>query len=355
MTKVLHIDLGRQMRGGQWQVFYLARFQRQEGRYTPVVACPKASPLAGKLREIDVEVVELASMPHWNPFSFIKLLCAWRKHKFSIVHTHDAKAAACGAMFKRFLGKKICLVHTRRVSYPVKKASISKYKAADAVVAVSQDTANSLRNSGIPAAQLCVIHSGIDLARYVPRIPQDRERFIFLVVGALTPQKGHTVLIKAMKHLMETEDMPPWEVRAIGDGPLFNSILAEAKALKVDSRLSLLGRQDASKIMPFCDVMVVPSVDGEGSSGTVKEAWAVGLPLICSSLAANLELVNNERNGLVFTSGQDEALADAMRRLALDPALCASLAESGRESVQQYTADKMASSYTRLYNRILHF
>ena len=94
MIKVLHIDLGSHMRGGQWQVFYLARFQRQEGRYTPVVACPKGSPLAGKLKEIDVEVVELAAMPHWNPLSFIKLLCAWRKHKFSIIHTHDAKAAA---------------------------------------------------------------------------------------------------------------------------------------------------------------------------------------------------------------------------------------------------------------------
>ncbi len=355
MTKVLHIDLGRHMRGGQWQVFYLARFQKQEGRYIPVVACPKGAPLAIKLKEIDIEVVELASMPHWNPLPFIKLLCAWRKHKFSIIHTHDAKAAACGAMLKRFLGKKTRLVHTRRVSYPVKRHSIAKYKAADAVVGVSQDTANSLQNSGIPAAQLCVIHSGIDLTRYAPRIPQNHERLIFLVVGALTPQKGHTVLIKAMKHLLEAADMPPWEVRAIGDGPLFDSILAEARALKVDSRLSLLGRQDASQIMPFCDVMVVPSVDGEGSSGTIKEAWAVGLPLICSSLAANLELVDNERNGLVFISGQDKALADVMRKLALTPALCEFLVNSGRESVQHYTAEKMAASYTRLYNRILNF
>ena len=355
MTNVLHIDFGRQMRGGQWQVFYLARFQKREGYYNPVVACPKNSPLAKKLEEIGIEVVDISSTSHWNPLACIRLALAWRKHKFAIIHTHDAKAAIFGAMLRRFWGDKLRLVHTRRVSYPVKGRSIRKYKVADAVVAVSHDTANNLRLSGLSADQLCVIHSGIDLARYTPRVFQEHDRFIFIMVGALTPQKGHTVMIKAMKHLMEFQDMPPWEVRVVGDGPLFDEILGEAREFKVESQLSLLGRQDASKIMPYCDAMVVPSVDGEGSSGTIKEAWAVGLPLICSSLAANLELVENEQNGIVFISGLDKDLADAMHRVALNSSLRKLLVDSGRESVLHYTADKMAMSYTRLYDRILSF
>jgi Glycosyltransferase len=134
-------------------------------------------------------------------------------------------------------------------------------------------------NCGLPAEQLCVIHSGIDLSRYTPKqtftevAKQEDERFVFVVVGALTPQKGHSVLIKAMSFLKHNHDLPPWEVRVIGDGPLFNNILHEAKALGVEGHLALLGRQDASKLLPFCDAMIVPSVDGEGSSGTIKEAW----------------------------------------------------------------------------------
>ena len=346
------------MRGGQWQVFYLARFQAGDGEYTPVVACLKGSPLAKKLTAEGIEIVPLGSNKQWNLITLLRLAAANRRHKFKFIHTHDARAASLGAILRKLWGTGVKLVHTRRVSYPVKGRSLAKYKLADAVVGVSHDTANSLRLSGLAPEQLCVIHSGIDLSRYTPRTAQEvqkHERFIFAMVGALTPQKGHSVLIKAMALLKEYTDMPPWEVRVVGDGPLFGEILAEAKSLEVDIHLSLLGRQDAAKILPQCDAMLVPSVDGEGSSGTVKEAWAVGLPLICSSLAANLELVENEHNGLVFICGLERDLAEAMRRVALDPSLGATLVAAGRESVLHYTADKMAASYNRLYDRLLSF
>ena len=349
------------MRGGQWQVFYLARHQKNEGSYTPIVACPASSPLLAKLNEIGVETIALPSGKQWNLLSFLRLSLAQYKKKFAIIHTHDARAASLGAMCKRLWGKKPFLVHTRRVSYPVKGMSLNKYKYADVIAAVSKDTADTLQQCGLPAEQLCVIHSGIDLSRYTPKqtftevAKQGDERFVFVVVGALTPQKGHSVLIKAMSFLKHNHDLPPWEVRVIGDGPLFNNILHEAKALGVEGHLALLGRQDASKLLPFCDAMIVPSVDGEGSSGTIKEAWGVGLPLICSNLKANLELADHNKNALVFSCGVERDLASNMEMLIKDKSLQKTLVAGGNEQVLNFTAEKMSESYTKLYNRILNF
>lgn len=352
---VLHLDLGRNMRGGQWQVFYLARYQAAEAKYTPVVACPHNSPLLTKLQEIGVETISLPGSKQWNPISLLKLIWAQRKKKFSIIHTHDARGAALGAYCRKLWGSKVKLVHTRRVSYAVKASSLGKYKLADAVVGVSRDTADNLNQCGLDNNQLCVIHSGIDLSRYTPKVPNGNDRFVFAVVGALTPQKGHSVLIKAMGQLKHKQGLPPWEVRVIGDGQLFDEILNTAIELGVDSHLALLGRQDASKILPSCDCMVVPSVDGEGSSGTIKEAWAVELPLICSSLPANLELAQNNINALVFITGEEQDLAACMERVIRDEELRKALVSEGKKSVAGYTSDIMAAAYTKLYDRLLSF
>ena len=343
------------MRGGQWQVFYLAQNQQKQGRYLPVVACPAGSPLLSRLKAIGVETIALPGYKQWNPLTLLRLSWAEHKKKFALIHTHDARAASLGAMCHRLWGKKPRLVHTRRVSYPVKGASLNKYKCADAIAAVSNDTANALQQCGLPAEQICVIHSGIDLGRYTPKQPSTDNRFVFTIVGALTLQKGHSVLIKAMSFLKHRPNLPAWEVRIIGDGPLFDDILHEARALGVESHLSLLGRQDASKLLPFCDAMIVPSVDGEGSSGTIKEAWAVGLPLICSSLSANLELAEHNKNALVFICGIEHDLASNMERLMQDKALQKKLVAAGSAMVQNYTAEKMSTAYTKLYDRLLSF
>lgn len=56
-------------------------------------------------------------------------------------------------------------------------------------------------------------------------------------------------------------------------------------------------------MLPDCDALVVPSVDGEGSSGAIKEGWVTGVPVICSALASNQELVRGDENGLLAAVG----------------------------------------------------
>lgn len=366
---IILLDLGREMRGGQLQVFYLARALHRSDEFSVVVACPAGAPLAREAAAAGIAVLPLPGRRSWSPRALLALRRETRGHAAVVLHTHDARAASLGALCKGTWGAQVPLVHTRRVSYPLGRAlSRRKYLAADAVAAVSAETGGVLAAAGLDPARITVIHSGIDPSRYYPRRERGDGRFVFGMVGALTPQKGHAVLIEALAVLQAREagdaageahdgawngaPLPPWEVRVVGEGPLFGILLDRADELGISPRMAFLGRQDSRRILPDCDALLVPSVHGEGSSGVIKEAWVTGLPVICSGLASNLELVRDGENGLVAPPGDATALADAMRRVATDPALRARLVRGGSVSVAHYTDTRMAEAYMALYRRL---
>lgn len=172
----------------------------------------------------------------------------------------------------------------------------------DAVVGVSREIADGMIGAGIPASRVSAIHSGIDPSRYRPREARQDGGFLFQSIGAFTPQKGYSVLVRAMAELRK-RSLPPWAVRIVGGGPLLDPIKEEARNLGVDALLALPGRRDSVDMLPDCDALVVPSVDGEGSSGAIKEGWVTGVPVICSALASNQELVRGDENGLLAAVG----------------------------------------------------
>lgn len=350
---ILLLDLGHELRGGQLQVFYLARALSRCEDFKPLVACPGKSSLAVLLKKEKIATFPLPGRNPFNPMMLFALERALHRHSIRIVHTHDANAAALGAFLKAVHGNKLLLIHSRRVSYlPHSGIRLKKYLLADAIVGVSTEIATRMKEAGIPSEKIHTIHSGIDPHRYRPKEPRDDGRIIFLSIGALTPQKGYSVLIQAMSLLEKMERLPPWEVRIVGEGPLFNDILEEAIRLGAASRLALLGRQDARVVLPLCDILVTSSVDGEGSSAAIKEGWATGLPVICSSLPSNTELVTDSIDGLVTEAGSPGALAQAMALCMTEAPLRERLAAQGKKSIRQFTDQRMADAYMALYRHL---
>lgn len=357
---VLLLDLGLELRGGQRQVYYLARALARspewQNDFSPLVVCPKGSALAKLLAEEELPFLALPGRSPANPLLLFVLERALRRcmaNGVPIIHTHDAHAATVGAFFKTLHGNRLKLIHSRRVSYPLRSGMrLRKYLRADAVAGVSEEISKGMQEAGLFAEKIHTVHSGIDPERYLPRKKRHDGRFVFLSVGAFTPQKGYTILIQAMSVLREMEDLPPWEVRIVGDGPLFQSILEEAQELNVHPRLALLGRQDSRMVLPSCDALIVPSMDGEGSSGAIKEGWVTGVPVICSALPSNMELVKDKSNGLATPVGNPLALAAAMARCMNEPALCLRLATNGAKSVLAYTDKHMTRSYAEIYRTV---
>ncbi len=350
---ILLLDLGHELRGGQLQVFYLARALARCSDFQPLVASPRNSSLAILLKKENIPTFSLPGRNPFNPMMLFALERALYRHSIRIIHTHDAHAAALGAFLKAVHGNRLLLIHSRRVSYlPHSGLRLKKYLLADAVVGVSNEISTRMIEVGIPAEKIHTIHSGIDPHRYRPKEQRNDKRIIFLSIGALTPQKGYSVLVRAMSVLDRMERLPPWEVRIVGEGPLFNDILEEAIQLGVAPHLALLGRQDARTVLPLCDILVTSSIDGEGSSAVIKEGWATGLPVICSSLPSNTELVTDNIDGLVTETGSPVALAEAMALCMTEVSLRKRLATQGKKSIRQFTDQRMADKYMSLYRHL---
>ena len=99
--------------------------------------------------------------------------------------------------------------------------------------------------------------------------------------------------------------------------------------------------------------MLVPSVDGEGSSGAIKEGWVTGVPVICSDLPSNMELIQHTTNGLLVKTGDPASLAEAMLACLNEPGLRSRLVAGGRVAVANFTDQTMAQAYMKLYHQLL--
>ncbi|NDV19090.1 glycosyltransferase [Pseudodesulfovibrio sp. JC047] len=349
--KVLLLDLGKIIRGGQRQVFYLARFLARTPGFEPLVVIPQNSPLKPLLEEANIPLAEIHSSSDYNPLNVFRLTRLIRSFQPDIVHTNDAKGASLAAMVKK-LNNRFKLIHSRRVSYPLKPGwSKSKYLAGDAVVAVSQEIQEILISCGIPKDKTTTIHSGIDADMY-EREKRSHPVLTLGAVGALSAQKGFGVLINALNVLKKHPAMPDWQCMIAGEGPLFQELKQQAEKLDLARSILFLGYQESRVVLPEMDVLIIPSVDGEGSNAVIKEGWATHTPVITSDLPSNLELVTHEHDGLVFENRNAEELASHIVRVVTNKNLADTLVANGSDTVAKYTDTTMAHHYVTLYEKL---
>jgi glycosyltransferase involved in cell wall biosynthesis len=341
LPAVTHLDLGCEYRGGQRQVIYLAAEQAGAGMEVRVAA-PEGAPILDAALERELGILELPRRRDFNPLNLAAL--ARELPGSSILHTHDARSASLGAL-AALLRRDLTLVHTRRVSYALGRSwSRWKYRLAIVVVCVSREVEEAVRMAGV--RRTVVIPSAIVRGRYSPRLAGNDGRLG--VIGALTPQKGHGQFFEALSLM---DDAP--EVWIVGAGPLEHGLREQAARLGLAERIVWKGEVESPLVLPLFDLLVVPSAHGEGSSGVIKEAWASGVPVVCSDLPANLELVQGGENGLVFRNGDPQSLALQLDRLRRDPSLGPRLAAGGAVSVGAYDAPGMHAAYLRAYSAAL--
>src|ERR1700733_12323344 len=152
--RILHLDSGREMRGGQWQVLSLHRGLIDDG-YDSVLLAPEGSPL--------LEAAAAADLPR-DVLRPLRLGLLSRR--FSVVHAHDARSHTLAALFSR-----VPFVVSRRVAFPVRDSAISrwKYRRPALFLAVSRHVATQLRDAGVEERRIEVVYDGVA----VPEQPAD--------------------------------------------------------------------------------------------------------------------------------------------------------------------------------------
>jgi len=354
---LFQIDAGREWRGGQRQVLFLARELQKKGYPFYIIVQPD-SPLHEKAAGDNLPVLPLRMKSEMDLVAVLKMARAMRRRGCVLAHFHDAHSVSVGAAAAS-LAKVPVRIISRRVDFPVK--SRRKYvKNVDAVIAISEEVRKVLIAGGVPESLIEVVPSGIDFAPFREVKERDFLRrefgfapddFLVGIVAQLEDHKGHADLINAAKVLKD--HAPKVKIVIVGEGSLRMDLDRQTHDLCVDDVVYFLGfREDIPRILASIDLFVLSSrTEGLGSS--LMDAMASRLPIVATQAGGIPEVVIHRETGLLVPPRDPQALAQAILKLYLDKALASRLAQRGFEVVhQKFSAEAMAQRIIHIYERL---
>ena len=162
--------------------------------------------------------------------------------------------------------------------------------------------------------------------------PRSKTGDYALFVGRLSEEKGILSLLEAWSRLRSSIPL-----RIVGDGPLRSPIQARLSrnGLGAVSMVGRVPRDKTLEAMKQACFLVFPSEWYEGFPMTIAEAFACGLPVICSALGSMAEIVDDGKNGLHFKAGDPDDLAKKVEWAGSHPA---EMEEMGRQARVKYEA-----------------
>ncbi len=301
---------------------------------------------------------------HW-PRATLALARWLMRERPAVVHFFLPRPYVFGSLAAELAG------HRRRL---MSRRSLTDYQAQYPLLGFAERllhrrTAGLLANSAAVLAQLkaevddprklAVIHNGVELppprdaaARQIERraLGLDDSALTIAVVANLIAYKGHRDLLQALASIKD--DLPqPWALLAIGRDDGIGAALRQAAAdLAIAANVHWLGERAAVEpLLGASDLFVLPSHQ-EGFSNALLEAMAAGLPVIATRVGGNVDAVVENVTGLLVPPRAPPALAEAIGRLARDPALRGKLGAAARLRVARYfSLQACVARYETLY------
>jgi glycosyltransferase involved in cell wall biosynthesis len=191
-------------------------------------------------------------------------------------------------------------------------------------------------------------------AREVPPPPFDSERGpCFAYAGRFVSEKGVELFVHAAAAVARSGRV--FRVRLIGDGPMRAGLEALSSSLGIEGRVELTGFLRGERLeAAFEDVtaIVMPTLSEETAGLAAIEQMMRGRVVIAARTGGLAEIVGDA--GLVFTPGDADALADAMRRICDSHELAIELGRAARtRAVAHFQQMRMAEEHRTLYREVI--
>ena len=164
--------------------------------------------------------------------------------------------------------------------------------------------------------------------------------------------KDQATLVRSAGLLRDAFPTLHWVIA--GEGPERASLERLRAGLGLDGRVHLLGHLDEpARLIAEASCFVMSSRD-EGLGTSVLEAMALGIP-VASTSAGGLPEMLQDGAGLLVPPADPAALASAVERLLRDSALARDIVMKARQTVERFTATRMAEAVRSVYRSLAPF
>ena len=337
--------------------------RRLAGRFSITVVTARLDPKLPRreVRKLEDgtahEIVRLGLGAKWDKFLFPLLAPLWTLGQpHDLVHAvMESYAGIALWWYRAFGGRKptVLTLQSGDLDMPEKNRKIpgwiwrNIHVSPTLVVGIS--TALTARAERLGAKRTMTIPNGVDFGHLakVPRGEKIAHRVV--AVARLSPEKGLTFLIDALK--IARHSVEDAELFIVGGGALESELKAFTAERSLQDVVHFLGAKPNAEAMAEVarsGVFVLPSL-GEGLGIVLLEAQALGVPVIGTRVGGIPDVIEHEKTGLLAPPSDAKALAEAIVRLLTDAPLAERCTAEAKARLAKFDWDKIAEQYADLY------
>jgi glycosyltransferase involved in cell wall biosynthesis len=368
LINILHVISKLPVGGVENQLSMILR-KYDKKKFCPFVCSLSDKGEIGKeIEDSGIEVIPLNKLKHRFDWTIVKDIYNLIKERdIKIVRTHQYHANLYGRL-AALLAKVPCIVASVHNVYTIDKKIhrrlINRFLArfTDKIVAVSEIVKKDiLKYDGLREDKVMVINNGIDTDRLLSMDGNIIRTEFYIssdvpvigTIGRLTFQKGQKYLIEAVSKIKEK--FPKIMLLVVGDGPMKEELQNYAKTLGLNEHVIFTGsRRDVPALLAAMDIFVLPSL-WEGLPNALLEAMASGKSIIATDILPVREVINSEKEGILFPSRNSSAIASSIEFLLVNKTFAVIIGNNAQKrAYSDFNITTTVDKYTNLYEDILN-
>ncbi|MFV1967095.1 MAG: glycosyltransferase [Pirellulaceae bacterium] len=293
-------------------------------------------------------------------------LCALiGRHGYRMVHAHTPRSALIGRLaamrtgvpFVYHVHSPTCRDSTNRLRNGLNRlAERLSLRHAGHLIAVSSSLGCHMQRLGHPASRVAVVRNGVPRPAVMRDTRPPGHEWTLGIVALFRPRKGLEVLLEALARLRRHH--LPVRLRAVGR---FESrgyerrVLEQVQQLDLGDCIDWVGfREDVSGELAQTDLLVLPSLFGEGLPMVVLEAMASGVPVVATRVEGVPEAVDDGVQGLLVRPNDPDELARGIERIVSGEIDWAILRQNAMlHHAECFSERSMAAGVAEVYRTVL--
>jgi glycosyltransferase involved in cell wall biosynthesis len=225
-------------------------------------------------------------------------------------------------------------------------------------IPVSRSLRDKLLANGCPAEKIRVLHSGIDCSRFRyserRREPDGVTRLVG--IGRFVEKKGWGYAIEAVARLIASGRIVHYTI--VGEGALRSDVEQKIAECGIQDSVTLLGwceQEEITRLLERSHILLAPSVtakdgDQEGIPNVLKEAMAMGLPVISTWHSGIPELVEDGITGYLVPERDVDALTDRLIYVCEHPESWAKMGEKAKAKIEaDFDTERINNTLEQMY------
>lgn len=297
--------------------------------------------LIKQIRSFNPDIIHVSGLQSAGFYAVIATRIAGHRNILMAIHGSSVEANNFPQLFKalyRFLIEPISMKMSKKI-YTVCHDMSSKFN-----ISKKKNYTGVLHN---PAP---IINNIPNKTNCREKMDIDSEKVLFCFVGRMTYDKGIPFAIEAIKKI----NNPNAVFVFVGDGPYYEIVNQKLEKEIVEKKVINYGkRRDVIEILGACDVFVFPTLH-ENLSNALLEASSVGLAIIATAVGGNVEVIENEVNGILIKPESSAEIVTAVNRLLNNKHKIDLLGKAAKLNMQEnFSQRKIYSELMDIYNDLL--